>query len=66
MSKQWTNQQTVAVPPPEKFHTGEGYKWSCMAIYLDMGRIAPEFLPNEYLDDVINQMWEHRHWLCDR
>jgi hypothetical protein len=66
MSKQWTNQQNVAVPPPEKFHTVEGYKWSRMAIYLDMGRNAPEFLPDEYLDDVINQTWEHRHWLCDR
>lgn len=62
MARQWSKERIVAVPPPEKFHSVEAYRWSRLAPYMDMGMNAPEYMDDDYLDEIINACWENRHW----
>jgi hypothetical protein len=38
-------------------HCIEGYRWGRMALYLDFGRTAPEYLEDERIDEIINEAW---------
>lgn len=64
MKRKWTNETVVVVPLPlrHQFHTVEGYRWDRLALAMDMGRNAPDWMPDEELDWVINECWKNRHW----
>jgi hypothetical protein len=59
VKQKWTDERTVAVRNwRQEYHTLEGYRWSRMALYLDFGRHAPEWLPDEQIDEIIREAWE--------
>ena len=57
--RKWSDEQTVVVPTwRQEYKSLEGYRWSRMALYLDFGRHAPEFMPDEQITEIINEAWE--------
>jgi hypothetical protein len=63
--RKWTDEQTETMPQREQFASVVGYRWSRLALFLDANRTAPEFLPDETIDDTINAAWETRPYLCE-
>ena len=66
MKRKWSKETVTDMPSRPHFHCMEGYRWDRMALYGDVGRNVPSYFDDAEIDDVINQAWENRHWLCDR